>query len=161
MWRRLEEKRYWIAYYLAYPISVIILAALSGPRTIAEWAAIVALSAGIATGLVILVEVIGRVVLLIPSTIRKLRQEGRAAGIEESNAQWKAWLARKEAAEEPFNEPSPADQALRMLLGQESGSHRLPSLITPAPSSEISRPETPPPLASACHTRSARCDTGK
>ena len=109
MWRWLEEKRYWIAYYLAYPVSVFTLAALSGPRTIAEWAAIVTLSAGIATGLAITVEVIGKVVLLIPSTIRKIRREG----IEENNAQWKAWLARKEAAEaagDPFNEPSPADR---------------------------------------------------
>ena len=113
MWRWLEEKRYWIAYYLAYLISLIILAILSKPRDIPEWAAVVTVSAGIDTGFAIAVEVIGRMVLLIPSTIRRIRQEGVQQGLKQGNQRWKAWLERKEAAEDaglPFNEPSPADR---------------------------------------------------
>jgi hypothetical protein len=93
------------------------LAILSKPQSIAEWAAIVTVSAGIATGLAITVEVIGKVVLLIPGTIKKIRQEGIRQGIQQglqqSNEKRKAWLGRKEATEaagEPFTEPSPADR---------------------------------------------------
>ena len=52
-------------------------------------------------------------VLLIPSTIRRIRQEVVQQGLEQGNQRWKAWLERKEVAQIaglPFNEPSPADQ---------------------------------------------------
>ncbi len=51
-------------------------------------------------------------VLLIPSTIGRIRQEGVQQGLKQANQRWKAWLERKEAAEAaalPFNEPSPVD----------------------------------------------------
>ena len=124
MWRWLREKRYWIAYYLAYPISVGILAVLIKPTGIFEWAAIVTVSAGIATGFAIAVEVIGTMVLLIPSRIRQIHQEGLKEGIQqgiqqgskEANAQWRAWLERKqetEAAGLSFNEPPPDEDISR------------------------------------------------
>ena len=97
------------------------MAVLIKPKDIFEWAAIVTVSAGIATGFAIAVEVIGTMVLLIPSRIRQIHQEGLEEGIQqgiqqgskETNAQWKAWLERKEAAEAaglPFTEPSPAER---------------------------------------------------
>ena len=57
--RWLDEKRYWIAYYQAYSISLVILAILSKPRDIPAWAAVVTVSTGIATGFAFAMEVGG------------------------------------------------------------------------------------------------------
>ena len=47
-------------------------------------------------------------VLLIPARVKKLRDEGR----QESHQQWRAWNARRMAAEregKPFDESPPGD----------------------------------------------------
>ena len=36
-------------------------------------------------------------VLLIPSTIGRIRQEGVQQGLKQGNQRWKAWLEREEA----------------------------------------------------------------
>jgi hypothetical protein len=78
-------------------------------------AAIFGLSVGTALMVAILVEVTGRMVLLIPQTIRKIREEGRKEGREEGQRelqqQWLAWYQRQQAAARdgrPFTEPPPA-----------------------------------------------------
>ena len=40
-------------------------------------------------------------------------EEGREKGRKESNAEWKAWLQRREEAQannQPFNEPNPSEK---------------------------------------------------
>ena len=54
----------------------------------------------------ILVEVTGRMVLLIPDAIEKIKQKGR----EEERREWLAWYERQQAAFRdglPFTEPPP------------------------------------------------------
>ncbi len=96
------------------------MAVLIKPKDIFEWAAIVTVSAGIATGFAIAVEVIGTMVLLIPSRIRQIHQQGLEEGIQqgsrEANAQWRAWLERKQEAEAAglsFTEPPPDEDIPR------------------------------------------------
>ena len=109
--------KYWVAYYLVFLVSVIFL-------TWRHWdalrwddesyvfllAAIFGTSAGLAATVAMFVEVIGTVVLLIPARVKKLRDEGRLEGRQESHQQWRAWNERRMAAERegrPFTEPPP------------------------------------------------------
>ena len=59
--------------------------------------------------------------LLIPATVKKLKDEGRKEGIEQGiergiereRAQWVDWLRRREEAEannRPFDEPPPSQR---------------------------------------------------
>ena len=88
-------EKYWVIYYLIY-------LALSGaglwyywPRLLHHWqqppmqndsvyllAAIFGTAMGIALAVAILLEVSGRMVLLIPAAVRKIKAEGRKEGIE-------------------------------------------------------------------------------
>ena len=55
----------------------------------------------------IVVEVTGRMVLLIPAAVRKVRGKGR----QEERQEWLAWYQRQQAAfrgGQSFNEPPPA-----------------------------------------------------
>lgn len=79
-------ERYWIAYYLVY----VITAGVgfwryrpwqeSGKDELYALVAIFALAAGVALLAAILMEVIGRMVLLIPSEIKRLKEMGRKEG---------------------------------------------------------------------------------
>ena len=62
----------------------------------------------------ILVEVTGRMVLLIPEAVRKIKATGRQEGIQEgrqeTHQEWLAWYERQQAAlrdGRPFTEPPP------------------------------------------------------
>ncbi len=118
--------KYWVLYYLCYVVSVVVLVwwywddLLRGDDPLFRLAAIFGVSAGIASFIAISVELIGRMVLLIPAAVRTIReqgrQEGREEGLEEglqrANAQWEAWLQRRlraEANNEPFDEPPPSN----------------------------------------------------
>ena len=89
-------ERYWVIYYLVY-----LAVAGAGlwkywPRLLWYWrqpllqddsiyllAAIFGVAAGTALATAIILEVSGRMVLLIPATVRKIKAQGREEGIEE------------------------------------------------------------------------------
>ena len=99
-------EKYWIIYYLVY-------LGLSGaglwrywPRLLWYWrqpvmqddsiyllAAIFGTAAGIALGIAISLEVGGRMVLLIPAAVKKLKAEGRKEGRKEERQRTRAVLA--------------------------------------------------------------------
>ena len=98
-------ERYWIIYYLVY-------LGLAGaglwyywPRLLWYWrqpvmqndsvyllAAIFGTAAGIALGVAILLEVGGRMVLLIPAAVKKIKAEGRKEGRNEERQRIRAAL---------------------------------------------------------------------
>ena len=117
--------KYWVLYYVSYVVSVVVLVwwywddLLRGDETLYLLAAIFGVSLGNASLLVIFVEGVGRMALLIPAAVRKIkeqgreegRQEGLQEGREETNAAWEAWWQRRlqaEANNEPFDEPPPS-----------------------------------------------------
>lgn len=70
-------------------------------------AAIFGVAAGLVLTFTICSEFLGRMVLLIPAAINKLKDEGR----KEANREWVGWNERRMAAERdglPFDEPPPA-----------------------------------------------------
>ena len=86
--KRLIEK-YWVVYYIFYVVGVVVIVAMQWKKLQADddpiirLAAIFGVSAGIASFLAIVSEVFGRMVLLIPSAVKKLRESGRKEGLEE------------------------------------------------------------------------------
>lgn len=82
-------ERYWVIYYLVYVAGVGI--GLSryhplqeqGKDELFALVAIFALAAGLALLVAIILEVLGRMVLLIPSEIKRLREQGRKEGRQE------------------------------------------------------------------------------
>ena len=80
-------------------------------------AAVFGVSAGVASATAILVEVIGRMVLLIPNAVKKLiekgRQEGLQEGLQQERRAWEAWLSRMNQARAEnrhFDEPPPSER---------------------------------------------------
>ena len=123
--------RYWVVYYLVYLGAVCTLLLLYwGNWQERDWltllAAVFAVSAGIAATTAIVAEFGGRIMLLIPATVRRLRaegreegrvegrvegrEEGRVEGREEERAEWEAWYKRQQEAQasgREFTEPPP------------------------------------------------------
>ena len=112
---RLMERwgKYWVIYYGFFLAVLALLLARywyaldwQDEAAIPFLAAIFGVAAGTALTITIIAEVLGRMVLLIPDAVRKLKAEGAA----EANRKWRAWLERKAAAERdglPFDEPPP------------------------------------------------------
>lgn len=126
--------KYWVIYYIVF--LAVLAALLSRHWGAVNWgdgsyvfllAAIFGLSAGVALTFTICTELGGRMVLLIPGAINKLKdagrkegqeegrkeglKEGRKEGQEEANQKWVGWNERRMAAERaglPFDEPPPA-----------------------------------------------------
>ncbi len=106
--------KYWVIYYIVF--LAVLAALLSRHWGAVNWgdgsyvfllAAIFGLSAGVALTFTICTELGGRMVLLIPGAINKLKDEGR----KEERRQWVGWNERRMAAERaglPFDEPPPA-----------------------------------------------------
>ena len=72
-------------------------------------------SIGLALLMVISVEGVRAMVLFAPIIKKRMeekaRQEGRQEGRRENNAEWEAWLKRRDEAQangQPFDEPSPS-----------------------------------------------------
>ena len=120
---------YWVIYFVGYLVAIAVMlwlhwdGLINGHNPASRLADIFTISAGSASAFAIIVEGGGRIVLLIPRTVRKLKNEGRAEGraegrvegrVEgraEERAEWEAWLKRREKAEaanEPFDEPPPS-----------------------------------------------------
>ena len=82
-------ERYWIAYYLVYVITAGVGAwryqpwQETGKDELYASVAIFALAAGVALLAAILMEVTGRMVLLIPAEIKRLKELGRKEGRQE------------------------------------------------------------------------------
>jgi hypothetical protein len=79
---------YWVIYYLVYVGCVGFYLwryrnALRGDDHVYLLAAIFGVSVGIALLAAIFLEVIGRMVLLIPAAVKKLKEEGRQEGRKE------------------------------------------------------------------------------
>ena len=101
--------RYWVVYYLVYLGAVGTLLSLNrGDWQEGSWltllAAVFAVSAGIAATTAIVVEFGGRIMLLIPATVRRLRaegrEEGRMKGREEARTEWEAWFKQYQETQE-------------------------------------------------------------
>lgn len=111
---------YWVIYFVGYLIAIGLLFWLHwadltrGDKVIYPLSAIFSTAAGAASAFAIIVEVGGRIVLLIPATVKKLKNEGRKEGIEQERAQWVEWLRRREEAAAnnlPFDEPPPSQRS--------------------------------------------------
>ncbi len=81
-------RNYWVAYYLVYVAGVAFGLWRYWPRLLRDdgilWlAAIFAVSAGIALLAAVFLEVLGRMVLLIPAAIKKIKEQGIKEGREE------------------------------------------------------------------------------
>ena len=98
-------ERYWIIYYLVYLGPAGAGLWYYWPRLLWYWrqpvmqndsvyllAAIFGTAAGIALGVAILLEVGGRMVLLIPAAVKKIKAEGRKEGRNEERQRIRAAL---------------------------------------------------------------------
>ena len=110
---------YWILYFVGYIVAIIILGWLNwdelraGNNRIYLLAAIFSVAAGAASAVAVIVEVGGRLVLLIPAAVKKIMEQGRQEGRQEERAEWEAWLRRRIEAEAnnlPFDEPPPSQR---------------------------------------------------
>ena len=91
------EGKYWVVYYLVYAAGVATglalywpeITGLDTPKDVRLFllAGIVDLAAGTALLSVIIVEVTGRMVLLIPAAWRKAKSEGHAEGLVEGRTE--------------------------------------------------------------------------
>ncbi len=87
-WLRRFARNYWLAYYFIYVGGVTVCLGRYWQRLWLDegilWlAAIFGASAGFALLVVIILEVTGRMVLLIPAAVKKLKDEGREEGRRE------------------------------------------------------------------------------
>lgn len=126
---------YWVIYFVGYLIAIGLLLWLywrdltQGDKVIYPLSAIFSTAAGAASAFAIIVEVGGRMVLLIPAAVKKLKNEGRKEGIEQGilqgieqgieqgveqeRAQWVEWLREREEAaanDRPFDDPPPSQR---------------------------------------------------
>ena len=101
---------YWLVYFAVYVGVMIGLAVWRRPDTFSEWADVVTVSIGIASGAAIMLEVIG--VLLIKPAVEKLLKEGEKQGVKQERERWVAWQREAEAARQEGKPapPSPAEQ---------------------------------------------------
>ena len=89
-------EKYWVVYYIVYVVGVVVIVALQWQKLQADvdpifrLAAIFGVSAGIASFLAIVSEVFGRMVLLIPSAVKRLKDAGRKEGLEEGRVEGRA-----------------------------------------------------------------------
>ena len=124
-------ERYWIAYYLVYVITAGVGLwryrpwQQSGNDELYALVAVFALAAGVALLAAILMEVIGRMVLLIPSEIKRLKEIGRKEGRDEGRKEGRQ-EGRQEERQRILNEVAQlGDQAspeevLKIVKGQSN-----------------------------------------
>ena len=107
--------KYWVIYYLVYVLCVGLFVwqhwtdLLYGDNRIHLMAAGFGVSAGVTSVFAIVVEVVGRIMLLIPAAVRKLIAEGQ----QKADAEWESWLRRRDEAQangQPFDEPPPSQR---------------------------------------------------
>ena len=111
---RIIEGKYWIVYYFVYVASVA--TGSCGPdgdkiSRLYTMAAVVGLAAGLAFLVVIILEVTGRMVLLIPDAWRKAKNMGRREGREAERERVQGIIAE-------YGQEDPATGAI--LLNREA-----------------------------------------
>ena len=118
-------ERYWIAYYLVY----VITAGVgfwryrpwqeSGKDELYALVAIFALAAGVALLAAILMEVIGRMVLLIPAEIKRLKELGRQEGRREERQRIVEALHRLGEREDGSVHITLTPEVVKLLMGDD------------------------------------------
>ncbi len=125
--RRVEAvvENYWVGYYLVFAVCLVILLWRHRWRW-QQWDDVTLLgdvfstAAGAAFLAVIIVEVSGRMVLLIPKTVKAIIEKGRAEGREEGRAE-----GREEGREEGRAEGREEGQAEGQAEGSRSERDRI------------------------------------
>lgn len=140
-------ERYWVIYYLVYLAAAGVGLWRYWPRLLWYWrqpllqddsiyllGAIFGTAVGIALAVAIILEVSGRMVLLIPATVKKIKaqgrvegyaegkEEGREEGRDEERERISAALAEygvHEGSDAPI--PLGADELLKILRGDVQG----------------------------------------
>lgn len=118
-------ERYWIAYYLVYVITAGVGLwryrpwQQSGNDELYALVAIFALAAGVALLAAILMEVIGRMVLLIPDAWKKIKQQGR----EEERKRIIDALAKAGVRAGDSDETLTPSEILKIVQGDSDGRH--------------------------------------
>ncbi len=115
-------RNYWVAYYLVYVVGVAIgfgryRQQLSGEESVLWLAAIFGASAGLALLVAILLEVIGRMVLLIPAAWNKAKAEGRAEGRKAERQRIFETLSRLGAREDGSIQITLTPEVIKLLMG--------------------------------------------
>ena len=130
---------YWVLYFVGYVLAIAGLGwshwdgLEERDNRIYLLAAVFGVAAGAASAVAIIVEVGGRMVLLIPAAVKKLKEQGR----REERAEWEAWLRRRNEAE-ANNRPLRRAAAVPTEIGN-SGSRCAPAYrpsrgqLTPGP----------------------------
>lgn len=114
-------ERYWVVYYLVYVAGVGI--GLSryhplqeqGKDELFALVGIFALAAGLALLVAIILEVMGRMVLLIPAAIKKIREQGIKEGREEERKRAVEALAKAGVRSADSGEVLTPDQIRRIV----------------------------------------------
>ena len=111
-------RNYWIVYYLVYLAGVTIgfgryRQQLSGEESVLWLAAIFGASAGFALLVAILLEVIGRMVLLIPAAWNRAKAEGR----REERQRIVETLSRLGAREDGSIQITLTPEVIKLLMG--------------------------------------------
>lgn len=116
-------RNYWVAYYLVYVAGVAVSLWRYWPRLLRDdgilWlAAIFAVSAGIALLAAIFLEVLGRMVLLIPAAIKKIKDEGRREGRREERRRIAEVLRQAGEREDGSVHITLTPEVLKLLTGE-------------------------------------------
>ena len=118
-------ERYWAVYYLVYvagvglgiwryrPFSQV------GSDELYSLVAVFALAAGAALLVAIIVEVIGRMVLLIPAEIKRLKEEGRKEGRREERQRIVEALRQMGEREDGTVQITLTPELFKLLIGDD------------------------------------------
>ena len=117
-------ERYWAAYYLVYVAAVGVGAwryqplQETGRDELYALVAIFALAAGLALLVAIILEVIGRMVLLIPAEIKRLKDQGREEGRREERQRIVETLRQLGEREDGSIQITLTPDVVKLLLGE-------------------------------------------
>ena len=91
-YRWLVGRDYWLVYFVVYVGVMIGLAIWRRPDTLSRWSDVVTVSIGIASGVAIVLEVLG--MLLIKPAVERLLKQGE----KQERDRWVNWYREAEAA---------------------------------------------------------------
>lgn len=116
-------ERYWVVYYLVYVAGVAFGASRyhplreQGKDELFALVAIFALAAGLALLVAIIMEVLGRMVLLIPAEIRRLKEQGRREGRQEERRRIIGALRQAGEREDGSIHITLTPEVMKLLMG--------------------------------------------
>ena len=118
-------ERYWVVYYLVYVAGVAFGASRyhplreQGKDELFALVAIFALAAGLALLVAIIMEVLGRMVLLIPAEIKRLREQGRREGRREERRRIVEVLRQAGEREDGSVHITLTPEVMKLLMGDD------------------------------------------